>query len=122
MSAPEALRVVLFFDSQVQMWIAQCLEYDIAVQASDWMKAISEMKLAIVQQAELDDTFDITPMSGCPPAPEEYVELFDGDTTAVVPTVIVNAIPTTAGGKFAERYLGHLTVKQTKRQEEPASA
>ena len=122
MSAPEALRIVLFFDSQVQMWVGQCLEYDIVVQASDWMKAISEMKLAIVQQAELDDHFETTPLSGCPPAPEEYVKLFNNDTTGLVPTVIVNDIPTKASGKFVERFLGHLTVKQTKRQEEPASA
>ena len=68
-------RVVLFQESGI--WIAQCLERDIAAQA----KSIAELKkaftLVVRRQAEIDIKCGRIPFDGIPQAPELFQDLYN---------------------------------------------
>lgn len=60
------LRIVTFKEGDI--WVAQCLEHDVCVQASDLHTLRSRMEVAI--QAE-------SPITNLPKAPSHFFELWD---------------------------------------------
>jgi len=72
-ACPKNLSVVVFKESE--LWVAQCLQYDIAAQADSWGDALRNLEMTIngriaVCRKESVNPFDI------PQAPKEYWELF----------------------------------------------
>ena len=79
----ETIRAVVFQEDR--MWIAQCLEYDIAVQAD----GVDELKRRLfgTLQAELQARIDDgdKPFNGIGRAPDRFFELWDKCSTALKP-------------------------------------
>jgi hypothetical protein len=66
----DVIRVIMFQDSG--MWVAQCLEYDIGVQAED-LDTLSD-RLKVVLKAEFKESVERhgKPFAGIDPAPERF--------------------------------------------------
>lgn len=112
MSERECLDIILFWDPQVENWLAAFLKYHIVVQAETWPEALAEAKKAIVEQAELDDHFETAPLSGCPTTPKDIVALFEDSRAVLLKPEEVDAVPINATSRFVDRYLSNLTVKR----------
>jgi hypothetical protein len=69
------LRILLFEEENI--WIAQCLENDIATQGALIKDAINAMERTILGQIALDVQDGIKPLSEIAPAPSSYFEMFD---------------------------------------------
>ena len=69
------LRIVAYRDAD--MWVAQCLEYDISAQALDMDTLVARMHATIV--AEADHTREVhgEAFLGLEPAPSMYESLFE---------------------------------------------
>ena len=69
------IRAVIFKDAD--LWVAQCLEYDIGAQAPDITSLQVRLDLAI--KAELTTSLDMTgvPFGGIDPAPARFHDLWD---------------------------------------------
>jgi hypothetical protein len=55
-----------------QLLVAQCLEHDIAVQASDRLELEYEFASVLMTHVACDIDEGIKPLSRIPPAPEKY--------------------------------------------------
>jgi hypothetical protein len=69
------LRVLLRFETQ--MWVAQCLEHDIAVQGRSIPEAKRMFLATLRAQVRLDVERGKKPLEGIPPAPHEYEREFE---------------------------------------------
>ena len=74
-NADIAIRVVVFRDGDV--WVAQCLEYDIGAQASD-IDTLNE-RLKAVLKAELKESHERNgePFAGIGPAPQRFQQMWE---------------------------------------------
>jgi hypothetical protein len=81
MSHEETIRAVVFQEDR--MWIAQCLEYDIAVQAD----GVEELRRRLygTLQAELQASIDDgdKPFGGIGPAPDRFFQLWEKCSTSL---------------------------------------
>lgn len=66
---------VLFIEGR-HGWTAQCLEHDIAAQASSLNALFEELERVLVAQVALDESQGKKPFEGIGPAPEKYWEAF----------------------------------------------
>jgi len=69
------LRVLLF--QRGELWVAQCLEYDIAAQGKNPNDAAYQWERAFVGQIVAGFQHDLKPMANVLPAPPEYEEMFN---------------------------------------------
>ena len=69
------LRVVLIREEN--LWVAQCLEFDIAAQGATIIEAQSSFVRTFVGQALLDVAAGKRPFADFKPAPDWYVEQFE---------------------------------------------
>jgi hypothetical protein len=67
---------VLFFEYPDGLWAAQCLEYDIAAQASRLEDLYYEMERVLVSYLSLADELGQEPFKGLPKAPKKYWDIF----------------------------------------------
>jgi hypothetical protein len=69
-TAPNTIRVIVFKDGD--LWVAQCLEYDIGAQAPD-IDTLNT-RLQVVLNAELKESLERhkTPFAGIPEAPKRF--------------------------------------------------
>ena len=108
--ARQSLRILLF-EERPGVWIAQCLEHDIAVQGETREAALAEFKSAIVAQVDMDRQDCISPpLSQIPPAPKMYSKKFSGRQTKVVAGPIND--DTTTEDPLTQRLLANLVIKQ----------
>lgn len=110
MSQPESLKMVLFFDAQADVWVGSFLEYFIVAQGITWQAALRETQLAIVQQAELDDRFETTPLANFCPAPQDIIDRFENPAARQIPAWYGGPLNVTS--RFVDRYLKNLIVKR----------
>ena len=92
MSAADPIRVLL--SKEGEHWVAQCLEYDIGVQARDLGQLRKRLLVAI--QAERDESLRRhgKPFAGIGPAPQHYHDLWlrrAGEFKPVHPTAVPDA-------------------------------
>lgn len=75
------LRVVVFKDDD--LWVAQCLEYDIGAQAND-LDTLTD-RLDAVVQAEFNESVDRggAPFEGIEPAPERFHTMWEHRSRSV---------------------------------------
>ena len=85
------VRVVLYEESG--WWVAQCLEYDIRVQAKT-MPQVQE-NIAIALEATWQDSKDRhgKPFAHVNPAPEEFERMWKGRTASVPPRTLQQQHP-----------------------------
>ena len=69
----DTIRVIMFRDGD--MWVAQCLEYDIGVQAED-IDTLSD-RLKVVLKTEFRVSADGKPFDGIEPAPERFQQMWE---------------------------------------------
>ena len=69
------IRAVIFKDSD--FWCAQCLEHDVAVQASSVDALVDELGDTLVSYVELALNEGRVPLSDIPKAPSRYFEMFE---------------------------------------------
>ena len=69
------LRVLLFQENG--MWIAQCLDYDFAVQGLSTRIALDAFERLIVGQITLDIENQLEPLQDIAQAPREYFDQFE---------------------------------------------
>ncbi len=69
-----AVSVVLFHEED--QWVGQCLEYDIAAQASSLEDVKYELMRVLMAHMTLDMESGIEPLENLPPAPEVYWKKF----------------------------------------------
>jgi len=76
MAGEKKLRIVAFQDGE--SWIAQCVEYDIAVQAPDLTTLQRRMDALIQAEIEYTTTNNGGAFIGIDPAPDFYEAMFRG--------------------------------------------
>jgi hypothetical protein len=78
------IRVVVFKDDDV--WVAQCLEYDIGAQAAD-IDTLNE-RLNVVLKAELKESIERhgKPFAGIEPAPQRFHTMWEHRVRSVAIT------------------------------------
>jgi len=82
------IRAVAFRDRDV--WCAQCLERDIAVQAKSKDELVPELIRAIIDYVELDLEQGRSPLSKLPEAPKQFFKLFkQAETVAQVEPIVL---------------------------------
>lgn len=69
------IRAVLFEDSG--WWCAQCLEYDIAAQARTVPELHDELERVLRAQALVSSELGQEPFAGLPPAPQQFVKMYE---------------------------------------------
>ena len=69
-----SLRVL--FKRASQMWVAQCLEHDLAAQGPSLETARIAFERTLAAQVQLDLSRGLAPLAGIPPAPQEYFQIF----------------------------------------------
>ena len=69
------MRVVAFKDGE--MWIAQCLEHDIATQAPDMDTLISRLKVTLDEEIAISDAANGSPFHFIPPTPHKFCDMWD---------------------------------------------
>lgn len=92
------VRAVVFREDD--LYIAQCIEYDICAQASDIDSALDRLELTIHAECAWSHERDIPALDGIAPAPNYFHALWDKGSLAITRvTVPVDAISIEA--KFA---------------------
>lgn len=69
------IRVIAFQEGDV--WCAQCLEHDIAVQAIDIPNLRDALKQAFIDQIQISLDLGVEPFSNIPPAPQAFYRIYD---------------------------------------------
>lgn len=69
------IRAVLF--QEIGWWVAQCLEYDIAVQARTVEALLHELERVLVGYILLGQKKGRLPFQGMPSAPQRYREMYE---------------------------------------------
>lgn len=69
------IRVLLF--EQDGWWCAQCLEYDIAAQATTESELHKELANVLLTHVLASAEFNQKPFSGLPAAPQDFFEIYD---------------------------------------------
>lgn len=83
-SAQEGLkevRVVVFHEEG--MYVAQCLEYDIATQALDIEAVLDRLDLTIEAECQMSMEADGKPLDGIAPAPVHFHHLWEKGSVAI---------------------------------------
>lgn len=75
MSKSTTIRVVIFKDGE--HWVAQCLEYDIAAQATDLDTLRSRLLVAVEAEAQASREFTGAEFGGIGEAPQAYRDLWN---------------------------------------------
>jgi hypothetical protein len=70
----ETIRAIIFEDGD--QWVAQCLEYDIAVQGEDLDTVRSRLLVAIRAEAEAGIEFHGEPFKAIEPAPRHFHDMW----------------------------------------------
>lgn len=78
---PIRLRIVAFQDGD--MWVAQCLEYDIATQADSMDTLVARMDDTLCAEAEYTNEQHGEPFAGLDPAPDLFNVMFETATAAL---------------------------------------
>lgn len=74
-AATKSVRIVAFKEGDV--WIAQCVEYDICVQGSDLAQARRRMTVALDQEARITIEKCGVAYKGIDPAPDYFAAMYD---------------------------------------------
>jgi hypothetical protein len=69
------IRAVLF--QEIGWWVAQCLEYDIAVQAETEEALLLELERILIGYILVAQKKGRLPFQGMPPAPRRYWKMFE---------------------------------------------
>jgi hypothetical protein len=69
------IRAILFREGD--LWVAQCLEYDIGVQAPDLAQLSERLHIAIGAERKESIARNGTAFSGIDPAPHRFFEMWD---------------------------------------------
>jgi hypothetical protein len=72
--AIKGVRVVAFQENE--MWIAQCVEYDICVQGKDLAQARRRMTVALTQEAVITTNKHGEPFKGLDAAPDYFDAMY----------------------------------------------
>jgi hypothetical protein len=72
------LRILLFTEQDI--WVAQCLDFDIAAQGKDISNALDSLERVFVGQMILDQKRGRKPLERISPAPEKYWNRFEKGT------------------------------------------
>lgn len=75
MTKRNSIRVIQYRDGN-QIWHAQCLEYDIVVQAEDTGKLRTRLEVAVYGEAALSKELNGSEFAGIDPAPKMYEDLW----------------------------------------------
>lgn len=78
---PIQVRIVAYQDGD--MWVAQCLEYDIATQAPDMDTLVARMDDTLCAEAMYTREHYGETFAGLDPAPDVFQALFAGATSAL---------------------------------------
>ena len=84
--APSTLHVLLLKEEGV--WVAQCLEHDIAAQADEREEAVSRLMATIDLHIDADIESGIEPLSKIPAPPEHYWQIFMAKTSHPAPDLL----------------------------------
>jgi hypothetical protein len=78
MNMPLTLSVVIMKESyqQKSLWVAQCLEYDIAAQGDTIQQALKALDVAVVAQLTVYLKNNQNPLEMLPRAPKEYWNMY----------------------------------------------
>lgn len=79
------IRTVIFKDGE--LWVAQCLEYDIGVQAGDLNTLQSRLSAALMAEYTESVEANGAPFAGIEPAPEYFHNLWESSTNKLTPKV-----------------------------------
>ena len=77
-SAPTTLHVSVLIMREGDHWVAQCLEYDIAAQATSLDALKHAFARTFAGQIAVDLHHKRLPLQGIPQAPRRYFDLFEG--------------------------------------------
>lgn len=69
------IRAILF--QEIGWWVAQCLEYDIAVQARTKEALLHELERILIGYILVGQKKGRLPFQGMPPAPRRYWEMYE---------------------------------------------
>jgi hypothetical protein len=86
-SQQQQLQVSVLLHRDGETWVAQCLEYDVAVQGRNKDEAQQRFLRALTSQIGLDLAEDRAPLSNLSPAPKRYFD--DAVRTTQGPTLPV---------------------------------
>lgn len=75
MTTGTKIRVIAFKEDD--LWVAQCLEYDIGAQAPDLETLNLRLRLALMLEAKESEKNNGEPFSGIEKAPQHYFDLWD---------------------------------------------
>lgn len=78
MSETESNTLRIIAIREGDLWVAQCLEYDICVQGEDLAQAKRRMKVALEHEARITKEKYGVEYKGIPAAPDFFKALFDG--------------------------------------------
>ena len=87
MEQPFQLSVLVY--QQGGLWIAQCVEFDIAAQDSSVAKAVEAFQWVFYSHVLLDDQKGRERLSTVPPSPSHFGELFKN----AIPLGVKSALP-----------------------------
>ena len=75
MASPDELRVIIYRDGDI--WVAQCLEFDIGAQAPD--RETLQVRLSAIINAEIRESVQHhgEPFAGIDPAPDYFREMWE---------------------------------------------
>ncbi len=76
------IRVIIFKDGD--LWVAQCLEYDIAAQAGDLDTLRSRLLVTVRAEAEAGVEYNGEAFKGIGPAPRHFHEMWETEGGAVL--------------------------------------
>lgn len=79
----EQVRAVIYQEGD--MWVAQCLEYDISVQAADLEMLAKRLRVALTVECRESMARNGEAFKGIDPAPKYFHELFDKTTSTFSP-------------------------------------
>ena len=85
-SAPEGmekLRVVIFREEE--MYVAQCIEFDIAAQAPTLEAVLDRLDLTVEAECQMSLEIGQTPFNGICPAPNHFHHLWEKGSMAIMP-------------------------------------
>ncbi len=75
MAKENSIRVIVYRDGN-RIWHAQCLEYDIVVQAKNKDKLRKRLEVAVSAEANLSEEMNGSKFAGISPAPDMYKKLW----------------------------------------------
>jgi hypothetical protein len=79
----ETIRAVVFQDGDA--WVAQCLEYDICVQACDTDTLLANLDIAIEAEADLSKEMHGKAFAGIGKAPENFFKMWERCSSRIQP-------------------------------------